>query len=262
MSSVRRLPSLRSLAVMCALGSSALLVTACTNADTTRSSVAEAAPTPSSSSPSDSTSDSASASSSASSSASTSASTSASASENEDKAERKALVPMAKVTWDKAADTAVKEVPDSKLVGLELKRTSAEATASTGSPSPSMPNPAPSQGSPEWEAKVAASDGTVHRIDIDAVSGKVFRTQAEDQDADDKQEVSDRLDKATQTPQQAVKTATDKTKGTVTGVELDESDDQKVQWAVDVVSTDNWNKTTVDVDAANGKILREDVDSD
>ncbi|MDT0609261.1 PepSY domain-containing protein [Streptomyces lancefieldiae] len=247
MSSVRRLPPLRSMAVICALGSSVLLMTGCTNADTARSSVAEAAQT---TPPTDTTS------------ATDTTSPSPSASLTEDQAERKALVPMAKVSWDKAADTAVKEVPQSKLVDLELKRTSDEATASTGSPSPSMPNPAPSQGSPEWEAKVATSDGTVHRVDIDAVSGKVFRIQAEDQDADDKQKVSDRLGKATQKPEQAVKVATDKTKGTVTGVGLDDNDDQQLLWSVDVVSTDNWNKTTVDVDATNGKILREHVDRD
>ncbi|MDG9690010.1 PepSY domain-containing protein [Streptomyces mutabilis] len=259
MSSVRRLPPLRSMAVICALGSSVLLVTGCTNADTTRSSVAEAAqttPATNTASPTDT--------STASPTGTSTGTTSPSPSETmtDDQSERQALVPLAKVTWDKAADTAVKEVPEGKLVDLELKRTSAEATESTGSPSPSTPNPAPSQGAPEWEAKVAASDGTVHRIDIDAVSGKVFRTQAEDQDADDKQQIADLLKKATQTPEQAVKAATDKAKGTVTHVELDENDDQKAIWSVDVVSTDNWNKTTLDVDATNGKILREHVDRD
>ncbi len=259
MSSVRRLPPLRSMAVICALGSSVLLMTGCTNADTTRSSVAEAAqttPATNTASPTDTGT--------ASPTGTSTGTTSPSPSETmtDDQAERQALVPLAKVTWDKAADTAVKEVPEGKLVDLELKRTSAEATESTGSPSPSTPNPAPSQGAPEWEAKVAASDGTVHRIDIDAVSGKVFRTQAEDQDADDKQQIADLLKKATQTPEQAVKAATDKAKGTVTHVELDENDDQKAIWSVDVVSTDNWNKTTLDVDATNGKILREHVDRD
>ncbi|AQS71311.1 hypothetical protein B1H29_34445 [Streptomyces pactum] len=251
MSSVRRLPPLRSMAVICALGSSVLLMTGCTNADTTRSSVAEAAQTtPPTTSPTNT--------------ATTTATASPSPSESltDDRSERQALVPKAEVTWDKAADTAVKEVPEGKLVELELKPTSAEATASTGSPSPSMPNPAPSQGAPEWEAKVAAPDGTVHRIDIDAVSGEVFRTQAEDQDADDKQQIADWLEQASQTPEQAVKAATDKAKGTVTGVELDENDDQQLLWAVDVVSTDNWNKTTVDVDASNGNVLREHVDRD
>ncbi|WP_217169179.1 PepSY domain-containing protein [Streptomyces sp. AC512_CC834] len=253
MSSARRLPPLRSLAVMGALGASVLLLTACTNADTTRSSVAEAAQTES---PTATATDTA------------SPTGSPSASMNEDRTERKDLVTATKVTWDKAADTAVKEVPEGKLVDLELKRTEADASASptgspTGSPSPSMPNPAPSEGAPEWEAKVAQPDGTLHRIDIDAVSGKVFRTQVDpDQDPDDKTQVSEWLDKAKQTPEQAVKAATDKAKGTVTHVELGDNDDQQVVWAVDVVDKEKWNKTTVEVDAANGKVLSQNVDND
>ncbi|MBQ0827045.1 PepSY domain-containing protein [Streptomyces tagetis] len=250
MSSTRRLPPLRSLAVICAMGGSLLLATACSSADTTRSSVAEAAPTGSPSTPATDT-------------GTASPTGTASSSPGGDRAERKALIPMAKITWDKAADTAMKEVPQSKLVDLELQRTSKDATSATGSPSPSTPNPAPSVGAPEWEAKVAAPDGTVHRIDIDAVSGKVFRTQVEpDQSAADKRDMADRLDKASQTPQQAVKAATDKTKGTVTGLALDENDNQQLQWAVDVVNTDTWDKTTVDVDATNGKVLGEKVDDD
>lgn len=238
-----------------ALGTSVLLLTACTNADTTRSSVAEAAQTES-------------ASASASDSQSASPSGSPSASMNEDQSQRKQLVSATKVTWDKAADTAVKEVPEGKLVDLELKRTNADATASpsgspSGSASPSMPNPAPSAGAPEWEAKVAQTDGTLHRIDIDAVSGKVFRTMVDpDQDADDKTQVSDWLDKAKQTPQQAVKAATAKAKGTVTHVELGDNDDQQVVWNVDVVDKGNWNKASIVVDAANGKVLSQDVDTD
>ncbi|MEV5551148.1 PepSY domain-containing protein [Streptomyces sp. NPDC052309] len=233
------------MAVICALGGS-LLLTACSNADTARSSVAEAAQTESPTGSPTGT-----------------ASPSPTQPLTEDQAERKALIPMAKVTWDKAADAAVKEVPDGKLVHLELKRFSTESTESPGTPSPSTPAPAPSQDAPEWEAKVASADGTVHRIDVDAVTGEVFRTQIEpDQDADDKREVADRLSQAEQTPEQAVKVATDKTKGTVTSVELDENDDRQLLWSVDVVNTDDWNKTTYDIDAKNGKILREHVDRD
>ncbi|MFI7872067.1 PepSY domain-containing protein [Streptomyces salinarius] len=255
MSSARRLPPVRSLAVAGALGASALLLTACTNADTTRSSVAEAAQTES---PSPTATDTQSA----------SPTGSPTASMNEDQTERKDLVSKAKVTWDKAADTAVKEVPEGKLVDLELKRTDADATASpsgspTGSASPSMPNPAPSEGAPEWEAKVAQSDGTLHRIDIDAVTGKVFRTMVDpDQDPDDKTQITEWLDKAKQTPQQAVKAATAKAKGTVTHVELGDNDDQQVVWDVDVVDKKSWDKTSVVVDAANGKVLSQKVDKD
>ncbi|NEC29802.1 PepSY domain-containing protein [Streptomyces sp. SID8111] len=247
MSSLRRLPPVRSLAAVCALGASALLLTACGSSGTDRADVAAAAPT----SPG------------ATSATATSASPSASASLSEDQTERKDLINATKVTWQKAADAAIQEVPDSQLVGLELKPTPADVTATPGTASPSTPNPAPSPGAPEWEAKVATEDGTVHRVEIDAVNGKVFRSQAEpDQSADDKQEIVNRLNDATQAPDQVVKAATDKVEGTVTGLELDQDDNDQVMWSVDVVNNDTWVLTSVEVDAASGEILREQVERD
>ncbi|MGW5201342.1 PepSY domain-containing protein [Streptomyces spiralis] len=261
MTTARRLPPLRTMALTCALGSSVLLMAAC-GTDATHSSVAEAAPTsPTAMSPT------------ATSPASTTPA-SPTASLNADQAHRRDLISKTRVSWEKAAATAVKEVPGGKLVGLDLKTASGGTTASPGTASPgtagpgtpspgtASPSPAPSAGAPEWDAKVAAADGTVHRVDVDAVSGNVLRTRTEpDQDADDKREVADRLRKATQTPAQAVKTATDNIKGTVTGISLDQNDHRLV-WSVDVVTTDNWTKTTFDVDAASGKIVREHVDRD
>ncbi|MBM7088397.1 PepSY domain-containing protein [Streptomyces sp. NPDC012461] len=247
MSSLRRLPPVRSLAAVCALGASALLLTACGSSGTDRADVAAAAPT----SPG------------ATSASATSASPSASASLSEDQTERKDLINATKVTWQKAADAAIQEVPDSQLVGLELKPTPADVTATPGTASPSTPNPAPSPGAPEWEAKVATEDGTVHRVEIDAVNGKVFRSQAEqDQSADDKQEIVNRLNDATQAPDQVVKAATDKVEGTVTGLELDQDDNDQVMWSVDVVNNDTWVLTSVEVDAASGEVLREQVERD
>ncbi|NEA90313.1 PepSY domain-containing protein [Streptomyces sp. SID7958] len=247
MSSLRRLPPVRSLAAVCALGASALLLTACGSSGTDRADVAAAAPT----SPG------------ATSATATSASPSASASLSEDQTERKDLINATKVTWQKAADAAIQEVPDSQLVGLELKPTPSDVTATPGTASPSTPNPAPSPGAPEWEAKVATEDGTVHRVEIDAVNGKVFRSQAEqDQSADDKQEIVNRLNDATQAPDQVVKAATDKVEGTVTGLELDHDDNDQVMWSVDVVNNDTWVLTSVEVDAASGEVLREQVERD
>ncbi|MFJ9668098.1 PepSY domain-containing protein [Streptomyces sp. NPDC101219] len=247
MSSLRRLPPVRSLAAVCALGASALLLTACGSSGTDRADVAAAAPT----SPG------------ATSATATSASPSPSASLSEDQTERKDLINATKVTWQKAADAAVQEVPDSQLVGLELKPTPADVTATPGTAGPSTPNPAPSPGAPEWEAKVATEDGTVHRVEIDAVNGKVFRSQAEqDQSADDKQEIVNRLNDATQAPEQVVKAATDKVEGTVTGLELGQDDNDQVMWSVDVVNNDTWVLTSVEVDAASGEVLREQVDRD
>ncbi|MGW0086493.1 PepSY domain-containing protein [Streptomyces sp. NPDC003393] len=239
------------MALTCAMGSSVLLMAAC-GSDATRSSVAEAAPTsPTAMSPT------------------ATAPASPSPSLNKDQEHRRDLIAKTRVDWEKAATTAEKEVSGGKLVDLDLKTapggaTASPETASPGTPSPGTgsPSPAPSPGAPQWEAEVAAADGTVHRIDIDAVTGDVFRSRTEpDQDADDKREVADRLRKVTQSPAQAVKTATEKTKGAVTGISLDEDDDRLV-WSVDVVTTDKWDKTTYDVDATNGKIVREHVDRD
>ncbi|GAA0916854.1 PepSY domain-containing protein [Streptomyces thermoalcalitolerans] len=248
MRSAQRITPLRSLAAACALSGSALLLAACTNSDTTAPQAAvEAQTSPGSTS-----------------SPTASPSPSPSPSLSRDQAERKELLSQAKVTWDQAADTAVGEVSGGKLVALELGRgrepgrDRGEATASPGTPESS-----PSPGAPKWEARVAAADGTLHRIDIDAVNGELLRSETEaDQDADEKREITDWLNRAKQTPKQAVTTATDKVKGTVTGLELEENDNQELVWSADVVNTDNWTKTTVDVDAASGEIVREQVDRD
>jgi uncharacterized membrane protein YkoI len=174
----------------------------------------------------------------------TTAATSASATDGnltDDQAERKDLIPKAKVGYDKALRTAVAAVPESKPVSIELK----------GPPD-----------SPGWDAKVATDDGTEHTVRVDAVTGKAGQTRAKDQDTDDKRELADWLKKATVTAPQAAKTATDKKKGTVSAVELDDTDQGGVMWSVDVVTTDDWNKTTYDIDATNRKVLREHVDRD
>ncbi|MFV8131773.1 PepSY domain-containing protein [Streptomyces syringium] len=161
----------------------------------------------------------------------------------EDQAERKALVPSAKVGYERAADAASAKVPGSRLVSVELKR-----TAGAG---------------PQWHTEVAAPDGTAHLVRVDAVSGKVLESRVKaDQDDGDKQELADRLSKAKVSPQDAAATALDRTKGTVTAVELDDTDAGAVFWSVDVVTTGDWNKTTFDVDATHRKILREHVDRD
>lgn len=160
----------------------------------------------------------------------------------EDQAERKALVPKAKVGYDKALSTAVAAVPDSEPVSIELK----------GPPDRAR-----------WETEVATADGTAHTVDVDAVTGTAGPARAQaDQDADDKRKLADRLKKATVTAQQAAQTATDKTRGTVSAVELDSSDGGAPIWSVDVVTTDDWNKTTFDVGATDRKITREHVDRD
>ncbi|MBT2396764.1 PepSY domain-containing protein [Streptomyces sp. ISL-100] len=187
----------------------------------------------------------------------------------EDQAARKALVTTAKVTADKAAATAVGEVSGSTLLSIELKRSprGASPTASpTGSPSPSpSPTGSPSPGArgAVWVAEVSEKDGTEHTVRIDAASGDVIRARTDaGQDADDKAERAEWLTKIKQTPEQVAKAATDRKKGTVTSMELDDADSGDVIWSVEVVTTDDWNKTTYDIDATTGEVLSEDVDRD
>ncbi|MFI8003274.1 PepSY domain-containing protein [Streptomyces sp. NPDC086010] len=193
----------------------------------------------------------------------------------QDQTERKDLISTVKVTFDKAATTAVGEVSGGKLTDLDIEgldddddSSASPSPEGSGSASPSQsgsgsPSPSGSStGNPKWVAEVAEKDGTAHIVTIDAVTGKVLDSAPDaDQSDSDKQEVAGRLAQAKQTPQQAAKIATDKQKGTVTSVSLDENDSQAVVWQVDVVTTD-WNKTTFDVDAATGTITSEQVDND
>ncbi|MFF1465637.1 PepSY domain-containing protein [Streptomyces sp. NPDC058330] len=197
----------------------------------------------------------------------------------EDQAKRKETLSAVKVTFSKAATTAVGEVSGGKLTELELEgvddsSSSASPSAdASGSASPSAsasaspggstsPSPSGSSAGPQWKAEVVEENGTAHIVTIDAVSGKVLDSKPDDdQSESDKQQMADRIAKAKQTPQQAAKVATDKKKGTVTSVKLDENDSQALVWQVDVV-TEDWKKTTFDVDAENGKITNEEVDND
>lgn len=185
----------------------------------------------------------------------------------QDQTARKNLLGVTKVTFDKAAATAVGEVSGSKLAELDLKGLddNDNDTDESESPSPSgTPSPSPSGSStvPQWVAEVVEKDGTTHTVRIDAISGKVIQSVAETgQDSGDKREMADRIARATQTPQEAAKVATDKQKGTVTSINLDDNDNKTLIWSVDVVTKD-WNKTDFEIDAVKGTITREEVDHD
>ncbi|MFG2635420.1 PepSY domain-containing protein [Streptomyces sp. NPDC048362] len=233
-------PVARGVGLICVAAAAGALLTGCGQADDNAAGAnavqaAELAPTsPSASAPT-----------SASASMSMSMPPSASASGGNlarDQAERKALLEKVKVGYGDALRAAVAKVSASKLVSIELKG------GSKG---------------PRWEAEVATVDGTAHTVRVDAVTGKADQAQAEtEQDNDDRAKLADRLKKAKVTAQQAVQTATDKTKGTVTALELQGSHGGAPEWSVDVVTNGDWKKTTFDIDAVNRKITREHVDQD
>nr|WSW64948.1 PepSY domain-containing protein [Streptomyces sp. NBC_00995] len=213
----------------------------------------------------------------------------ATAAMTQDQKDRKKLLESTKIAYDKAVTTAEGAVSGGKVVELDLRgpgksdddtdRESASPGASaspsgTASPtatgasptatgaSPGDASASPAATGPEWVATVAAKDGTEHTVRIDAVSGKVVKsTEDTDQDAEDKSRTADWVAKAKQTPQQAAKAATDRKKGTVTSLELDENDKNVLVWSVDVVDK-SWNETTVDVDAATGSVTAEKTDTD
>ncbi|MBT2376052.1 PepSY domain-containing protein [Streptomyces sp. ISL-111] len=199
----------------------------------------------------------------------TTASPSATADLTEDQRERKSVLDATKVAFDDAATTAVGEVANGKLVDLDLEgvddddRGESPSPTATGSPEATgSPSASPGADGPVWVAEVAEKDGTVHTVRIDAVDGKVIEARVDaDQDAEDKKQTAEWLSQATQTPEQAAKVATEKKKGTVTSVSLDDNDGSGVIWSVDVVGSD-WKKTTFDVDAKNDTIVREETDND
>ncbi|MFE2225216.1 PepSY domain-containing protein [Streptomyces kronopolitis] len=152
-------------------------------------------------------------------------------------AQRKALVPSATVDYAQAMKAAVAAVPASEPIAAELKGTATN---------------------PYWNTSVATSDGTVSDVRVDARTGKAGQPQTESDDSGDKQQLAARLSKATVTAQQAAQTATEKSKGTVTSVELGNSDhgsSDTPAWAVGVVSTSDWNETSYEIDATNRKVL-------
>ncbi|CAM5655897.1 PepSY domain-containing protein [Streptomyces atroolivaceus] len=202
----------------------------------------------------------------------------------EEQTERKELLSTVKVTFDKAATTAIGEVSGGKLTDLDLEGLDDEDDDdATGSPSPTgsptggtspspegtsspggtgSPSPSGSSASPKWVAEVVEKDGTAHNVTIDAVSGDVIDFAPEaGQSAADKQELAAQITKATQTPQQAAKVALSRQKGWVTSMALDENDSQVLVWKIDVVSK-GWNKTTFDVDAVKGTVTNEQIDED
>ncbi|SBU92641.1 Uncharacterized membrane protein YkoI [Streptomyces sp. Ncost-T6T-1] len=187
---------------------------------------------------------------------------SATAQLTEDQQERKTVLDATKVTFDDAATTATGEVAGSKLVDLDLEGVDDDDNQSPSPTATGSPSASPGADGPVWAAEVAEKDGTIHTVRINAVDGKVIEARVDaDQDADDKKQTADWLAQATQTPQQAAKVATEKKKGTVTSVSLEDNEGDGVIWQVDVVGSD-WKKTTFDVDAKNDTIVREETDED
>ncbi|WP_399084377.1 PepSY domain-containing protein [Streptomyces sp. BBFR2] len=172
----------------------------------------------------------------------TSPSSSPSGNLTEDQRERKDLFAKNKTDYEHVLTAAAGAVPHTKPVSTELKDGDG--------------------GKPVWETVVAADDGTAHTVRVDAVTGKAGKPVAEQQKSEDRKALAKRLRDATVTAPMAAKTALAKKKGEVATLELEDTDQGKGVWKVDVVSTADWKKTTFDVDAKDNKILKEHTDQD
>ena len=165
---------------------------------------------------------------------------------SEDQRERMKLIPKTKVPYDKALAAATRAVEGTEPVKAELD-------SGRG-------------GRPQWETEVATRSGVAHTVVVDGVTGKAGKPRAEDDDGDDRKELASWLRASRVSARQAAQAVIGEKKGTVTTIELDAGDrggeKGKVFWSVDVVTPENWTKTTYDIDVTDRAVLRTHVDRD
>ncbi|MGX1837171.1 PepSY domain-containing protein [Streptomyces diastaticus] len=160
---------------------------------------------------------------------------------DDDARENQALLAATTVSLAEAVKAAGKDEPDGHPVAVELGRTARKA--------------------PHWTVTLAGKDGSALARRVDAASGEVSdspRDDRPDDERDDREERKALLEEAETDATEAAEAATDRRPGTATKAELEESDGTAV-WRVDVVDQESFRTTAVDVDAGDGRVLREDT---
>lgn len=108
-----------------------------------------------------------------------------------------------------------------------------------------------------WEADVAGKDGSWHKVEIDATTGKVVKNRVDHDETDDRNAPRDaRLDAVA-----AAQKAASATNGSVTSIDLERGG---AKWEIDTVGK-NGTEHELDIDAATGKVLKhesEQADTD
>lgn len=150
--------------------------------------------------------------------------------------------PLAEITVmpAEAASTALRTVPSSRVVGIDLDR---------------------EQGTVVWDVDVVA--GKVEReVIVDATTGTVLANRVDDDDSGDSDDVAKDLRllaAATLDHAAALQAALDQiSDGRVVDLELDESDGA-VEWEVEVIAPDRV-KHELTIDALTGKVTRHESD--
>lgn len=145
------------------------------------------------------------------------------------------VLPQVETPYDRAVREALDEVSGSRLLSVALRRVS--------------------EPQPVWHTRVAAQDGTVHLVRVDAVHGRLLGTAVPDgQSAADKERVS-ALAASAQVPEEAVERVKGPDFGKVTGIRLEEGRQHEAVWSVDVTTVRRDDTQTYLVDAVTKDVL-------
>lgn len=155
-------------------------------------------------------------------------------------ASRPEVYPQVEVRYDRALRKALHEVPDSRPVSVSLRQ---------------APGP-----EPVWRVRVATREGTVHRVRLDAVRGRLLGTAVPaGQSAADKARTASMADAAGILPEEAVEkaapAAADPHFGKVTDVRLGHNREQRLVWSVTVAEIRPGLTHTHQVDAITSEVL-------
>ncbi|WND39434.1 hypothetical protein RI578_36355 [Streptomyces sp. BB1-1-1] len=146
------------------------------------------------------------------------------------------VLPQVETPYDRAVREALDEVSGSRLLSVALRRVS--------------------EPQPVWHTRVAAQDGTVYLVRVDAVHGRLLGTAVPDgQSAADKERVSALAASARVLPEEAVEQVKSPDFGKVTGIRLEEDRQHEAVWFVDVTTVRRDDTQTYLVDAVTKDVL-------
>ncbi|MBS4177841.1 PepSY domain-containing protein [Lederbergia citrea] len=144
----------------------------------------------------------------------------------------------AKITKEQSIEIALKEF-QGKVTDVELEK---------------------DHGTLTYDIKVKDENGKEHEVIIDANSGKVLKSEADDQEGDNDAEVSDEVEQAQLqkeakiTKEESISIAQGKIKGKATDVEL-EDENGVVVYGIEITDQQG-QRHDVKIDAKTGKVLK------
>ncbi|AQS71294.1 PepSY domain-containing protein [Streptomyces pactum] len=146
------------------------------------------------------------------------------------------VLPQVEAPYERAVRMALDEVPGSRLVSVTLRRVSDPR--------------------PVWYTRVAARDGTLHAVRVEAVHGRLLGTAVPDgQSAADKERVATLVASAKVLPEAAVEQVKGPEFGKVSGIRLEWDRRHEAVWRVEVTTVRRDDTQTYLVDAVTKDVL-------